>query len=86
MRFVWTEVPGGWKIPGESRKHTPMKASSLPIAKPDAAQLERAITHLFGLIDAKSISGEEAPAIAEAERIAQDLGLPSERMPVAEGR
>jgi len=63
-----------------------MTPSSLPIAKPDAAQLERAITHLFGLIDAKSISGEEAPAIEEAERIALDLGLPSERMPVAEGR
>jgi acetylornithine deacetylase len=63
-----------------------MTPSSHSIEQPDATQLERAIGHLISLVDAQSLSGHEAPAVDEAERIANELGLPSERMPVAEGR
>ncbi|MGB0589231.1 MAG: M20/M25/M40 family metallo-hydrolase [Myxococcota bacterium] len=63
-----------------------MTASSQSIEQPNATQLERAVSHLIRLVDAQSLSGEEAPAVAEAERIAAELGLQSERMPVAEGR
>lgn len=52
----------------------------------DAAGLASARAHLVRLIDAPSLSGSEEPAVAEAARIADDLGLPHRRMTAAPGR
>ncbi|MGM0575781.1 MAG: M20/M25/M40 family metallo-hydrolase [Myxococcota bacterium] len=53
----------------------------------DDEALEQAVEHLVALVDRPSVSGEEGPAVDEAERIAaEDLDLPVRRMPVDEGR
>lgn len=50
-------------------------------------ELERAIEHLVGLVNAPSVTGDEGPAVDEAERIARhDLGLPVVRMEAEPGR
>ena len=49
-------------------------------------RLQRAVGHLVRLVNAESLSGEEAKAVDETERIAEELGLKVTRMPVAEGR
>jgi acetylornithine deacetylase len=63
-----------------------MSPSSNPPAQLDDSRLQRAVAHLVRLVDAPSLSGQEAPAIDEAQRIASELGLSSERMAVAPGR
>ena len=63
-----------------------MASSSVPFEALASGQLERAIDHLVRLVDAESTSGVEAAAVDEAERVATELGLLSERMPVAPGR
>lgn len=63
-----------------------------PPAAPEATGLDSldsidlAVSHLVRLVDAPSVSGREGPAVAEAEAIARELGLPVVRMPVAPGR
>lgn len=49
-------------------------------------RLDKAVDHLLRLIDCASPSGAEEPAVAEAERICREIGLPSRRMPVGDGR
>jgi len=53
---------------------------------PSAAQVEQAVGHLVRIVDVDSTSGAEEPAIAVAEAICDELGLPHRRMPVAPGR
>ncbi len=53
----------------------------------ETEELERAIEHLVSLVNAPSVTGNEAPAVDEAERIARDaLGLPVLRMEAKPGR
>jgi acetylornithine deacetylase len=50
-------------------------------------ELERAVVHLVGLVDAPSVTGDEAPAVDEAERLVRDdLGLQVVRMEAEPGR
>ena len=63
-----------------------MCASSHNPSEIDPERVEAAVLHLVRLVDAPSVSGKEAPAVDEAERIASELGLRSARMAVAPGR
>ena len=57
-----------------------------PMSNPPE-ELERAVAHLVALVDAPSVTGDEAPAVDEAERLARDdLGLPVVRMEAEPGR
>ncbi len=52
-----------------------------------AERLEQAVEQLVRLVDSPSVTGVEAPAVDEAERITRDeLGLTVSRMAVAPGR
>lgn len=69
----------------QRRKSEP-EARETPAAL-TAARLEEAVGQLVRLIDCPSVTGDEAPAVDEAERIARDeLGLTVTRMAVAPGR
>ncbi len=63
-----------------------MSPSSPARQRASDERLALAVDHLVRLVDAKSLSGEEALAVDEMETIARELGLPVTRMPVAEGR
>lgn len=45
-----------------------------------------AAAHLVRLVDRDSTTGREEPAVAEALKVAEELGLEARRMPVAPGR
>ncbi len=53
---------------------------------PGGEVVARAVAHLVQLVDAPSLSGDEEPAVAAAERVAADLALPCRRMHAAPGR
>ncbi|MDP6945055.1 MAG: M20/M25/M40 family metallo-hydrolase, partial [Myxococcota bacterium] len=63
-----------------------MSTSSRTEASIDPERLQAAVAQLVRLVNAASVSGDEAPAVEEAARIAAEIGLAVERMPVAAGR
>ncbi|TNF26400.1 MAG: M20/M25/M40 family metallo-hydrolase [Deltaproteobacteria bacterium] len=60
--------------------------SSFATFTPTPERVAQAVAQLVRLVDVDSTSGAEEPAVAVAEAICGELGLPCRRMPVAPGR